>query len=114
MRTDLRRSLLLLCAVSLPWTSITRVAAQDSAKQTPRVTFTRLGVPIATRQYKSESWGVVGVTVVNPGDETAEALATFGFSRDADLNFSRRIRIPPRSIRRTWVPIKLPHVSRSD
>ena len=114
MRTDLHRSLLLQCAVSLLWTSIPGVAAQDRTKQTPSVKFTRLGVPVATRQYMSESWGVVGVSVINSDDQMAEALASFRFSRDSDLSFSRRIRIPPRSIRRTWVPIKLPRVSRSD
>jgi hypothetical protein len=114
MRTDLLRRLLVVCALSMPWTLVIAIAAQDGAQQTAQVKSTRLGVPIAARQYMSESWGVVGVSVRNPGDETAEALATFGFSRDSDLSFSRRIRIPPRSVRRTWVPVKLPAVSRGN
>jgi hypothetical protein len=63
------------------------------------------------RQCVSNAWGVVGVDVVNPKGQPAEVLAACGLSRDPDLQFARQIWIPPRSIRRTWVPVKLPPIS---
>ena len=48
--------------------------------------------------------------MVNSQDQPANVLAAFGFSRDPDLQFARRIEVPAQAIRRTWVPVKLPRV----
>jgi len=86
-------------------------AAQEAAEAPVR--FSGLGTPTGLRQYMSDAWGVVGVDVVNPQDQPASVLATFGFSRDPGLQYARRIGVPPHTLRRTWVPIKLPRLPTS-
>lgn len=85
-------------------------AAQGTAGSSPPVRFSQLGGPRGLRQYVSSAWGVVGVDVINTQDQPASVLAAFGFSRDPDLQYARRVTVPARSLRRTWVPLKLPHV----
>lgn len=85
-------------------------AAQDRAGAPPPVRFSQLGGPCGLRQYVSSAWGVVGVEVVNAENQPVDVLAAFSFSRDPDLQFARRVTVPAQSVRRTWVPLKLPHV----
>ncbi len=77
------------------------------------IRFSQLGSAGGLNQYMSESWGVVGVGVVNDEDQPVDVLAAFGFSRDPDVQFARRIWIPPQTVRRTWVPVKLPRLPSS-
>lgn len=77
------------------------------------IRFSQLGSAGGLNQYMSETWGVVGVGVVNDEDQPVDVLAAFGFSRDPDVQFARRIWIPPQAVRRTWVPIKLPRLPSS-
>ena len=74
------------------------------------VQFNQLGAPSGLRQYVSDAWGIVGVEVLNNEQQPVDMLAACGFSPDPDLQFARRIIVPPRAIRRTWVPVKLPEV----
>jgi hypothetical protein len=74
------------------------------------VRFHQLGAPSGLLQYVSEAWGVVGVDVINGEDQAVDILAACAFSPDPDLQFVRRVSVPARSIRRTWVPVKLPEI----
>ncbi len=98
---------------SFPLVYVWLLAAASATAQEPAgspVHFSRLGTPRGLRQYMSEAWGVVGVDVVNPQAQPVGVLAAFAFSRDPDLQYARRIDIPPHAIRRTWVPLKLPRL----
>lgn len=75
-----------------------------------KVRFSRLGASYGLRQYVSNAWGVVAVDVKNAGDQPAEMLATFSHSRNSAEQYARKIWTPPHSLRRTWVPIRIPRV----
>lgn len=103
----------LACGCLMSWVCLAatiQARAQGPSGASAPIRFSRLGSPSGANQYTSESWGVVGVDVVNSQAEPAEVLAAFGFSRDPDLQFARRIRIPAHAVRRTWVPVKLPRL----
>ena len=97
-------------AVCCLFAAAVAAAAQGFAGPPQPVRFSRLGSPCGLRQYMSEAWGIVGVDVVNPQDQPVNVLAAFGFSRDPDLQFARRVGVPAHAVRRTWVPIKLPRL----
>lgn len=102
-----------ICGWLLTWAWLAAAGpafAQGGAESAPPLRFSDLGSSCGLNQYMSEAWGVVGVSVVNTEDQPAEVLAAFGFSKDPDLQFARRIWVPAQTLRRTWVPLKLPRV----
>jgi len=101
----------LFIAILLLVTPKTTGAEDD---QSGSITFDRLGAAIGLRQYYSDTWGIVGLDLENPRDEAAEVLAVFGFTPDAERQYARVIRLPPRTIRRTWAPLRLPSVNKTD
>jgi len=100
------RVLLGCAALALVGGACIRTEGADSKK----VRFNRLGAAHGIRQYMPDAWGVVGVDIVNPGDEPAKVVASFGYSRNPAEQFGREIWTPPHTIRRTWVPIRVPHI----
>jgi hypothetical protein len=64
------------------------------------------------RQYVCESWGVVGVDVLNRSDESTQVLASFRTPGIPDVEFARRIEVPPQAVRRCWVPVRIPRMPR--
>ena len=109
MRANLLFGPLLCC---IPLISVGNGFAQRADDEDDSIQFARLGTARGMRQYVSETWGVVGVDLINPANEQGEVLATFRTRRIPDIEFARRIQVPARSIRRTWVPIKVPKASR--
>jgi len=75
------------------------------------VRFSRLGAAHGIRQYVSDAWGVLAADVSNASDEPVEVMAIFSRSRTSPEQYARRIWTPPHSLRRTWVPIRIPRVS---
>lgn len=63
---------------------------------------------VGVRQFKRGSWGVAGVELVNPRDETASVVTGLYFDGDPMTQFSRRVRVPAHAIRRTWIPVQSP------
>lgn len=105
-----------ICGWLVTWGSLTvtgHACAQEASRAAAPIRFSQLGSPCGLNQYMSQAWGVVGVSVVNNEDQPVDVLAAFGFSPDPDLQFARRIGIPSRAVRRTWVPIKLPRLPSS-
>lgn len=96
---------------SLLLASVLGPHALQAAEATPPVRFRQLGVPAGLYQYVSGAWGVVGVEISNAGDQPADVLAACAFSPDPDIQFARRVGLPPRTKRRTWIPVQLPHVT---
>ncbi len=82
----------------------------QATEPTAPIRFRQLGVPAGLYQYVSGAWGVVGVEIINAEDQPVEVLAACAFSPDPDIQFARRVGIPPRTKRRTWIPVQLPHV----
>jgi len=91
-------------------TAAAQVRAQAASESASPVRFSQLGASAGLNQYMPQAWGVVGVSVVNQEDQPVDVLAAFGFSRDPDLQFARRVWVPPHAERRTWVPVKLPRL----
>ncbi len=87
---------------------VTALNCSPLRAQDEPVRFERLGAAEGARQYRGGRWGVVGVDVSNKSNEAADVLASFGFEEDAKLRYARKIWIPPKSVRRTWAPIKIP------
>jgi hypothetical protein len=81
-----------------------------AAESRSLVQFHQLGAPSGLRQYVSGAWGIVGVEVLNSEDQPVDVLAACGFSPDPEMQFARRIIVPPRALRRTWVPVRLPEI----
>ncbi len=82
-----------------------------SAAQTPEeeshVSF-YMGGPAGIRRLRPETWGLLGVNVVNAGDRPAELLATLYFAEEANLQYARRLWVPARSRRYSWCPVFAP------
>ncbi|TVS18145.1 MAG: hypothetical protein EA424_11440 [Planctomycetaceae bacterium] len=83
----------------------------QGAEPVAPVRFRQLGVPAGLYQYVSGAWGVVGVEIVNAEDQPVDVLAACAFSPDPDIQFARRVGLPPRTKRRTWIPVQLPKIS---
>src|SRR4051794_9928258 len=77
--------------VSSLWLAVAPCAAQSSG---PRRTATDLVPGVSV--FVPERWGIVGVTVANPGDAPAEVVSSHYFPGDPDLQFARRLWVPPR------------------
>ncbi len=67
-----------------------------------------MGFADGSRRYRSGSWGVVGVSAINPTDEAAELLAVVYFADDPTLQFGRKIWVPAQSILKSTCPIRIP------
>jgi hypothetical protein len=78
-----------------------------SAQEGP-IRFERLGAAEGARQYRGGRWGVVGVDITNASDEPAEVMASVGLEEDGTLRYARKIWVPPKSLRRTWAPLRIP------
>jgi len=97
--------LFLACAVV-----VGAIGLQAIGADTHEVRDLRLGAPHGLRQYVSDTWGVVAVDVRNVGDQPAEVLASFFHSHNSAEQYARKIWTPPHSLRRTWVPIRIPRL----
>ncbi len=60
--------------------------------------------------YRPEKWGLINVGMRNPQDHEVDVLATTYFVGDPNLQYGRRVWLPPRSRRVTWHPIRMPRL----
>ncbi len=58
--------------------------------------------------YAPEHWGLLRIHLTNPSDEPAEVLCTTYLGENSELQFGRRVWVPPQSRLQTWHPILLP------
>lgn len=104
------------CGWLLTWGCLAatgQALAQDTSRTSSPIRFSELGSPCGVNQYMSDAWGVVRTSVFNTADQSGDVLAAFGFSTDPEWQFARRVWVPAHALRRTWVPVKLPHLSPS-
>ncbi|NLF71604.1 MAG: hypothetical protein GX575_21440 [Candidatus Anammoximicrobium sp.] len=101
------------CGWILAWVSLAAtgpLSASQASESAAPIRFSQLGAPAGLNQYMPQTWGVVAVSVVNTEEQPVDVLAAFGFSRDPDIQFARRIWLPPQAVRRTWVPVQPPRL----
>ena len=60
--------------------------------------------------YRPEQWGLINIGMRNPQDHEVDVLATTYFVGDPNLQYGRRVWLPPRSRRVTWHPIRMPRL----
>ncbi len=60
------------------------------------------------RRYSPDTWGIVRFNIVNPTDEPAEALTVTYFPGDPNLQYGRKLWVPPHSRRSSWYPVLPP------
>lgn len=108
-------ALLIWCAAILPAQPCGAQSAGDapfaapSAQTQASPPLPALGQSIRTAgigQYVRNRWGIVGVDLTNRTDQAADLLSVLFFPDNPDLQFSRQIRIPLRSVRTTWFPLR--------
>ncbi|MGQ0635121.1 MAG: hypothetical protein ACT4QC_10955 [Planctomycetaceae bacterium] len=61
--------------------------------------------------YAPGRWGILHLQLANRRDEPAELVCTAYFDSDPNLQYGRRVWLPPQSQVRTWHPILLPQLS---
>src|SRR4051794_23389858 len=67
-------------------------AAETTAPTTPF--YSKVDGWPALGTFSPGRWGIVGLTVVNPGPQQVELLSTENFSGDPGLQFARQIWMP--------------------
>ena len=60
------------------------------------------------RRYESDAWGVIGVEGVNNQERDINALVAVYFDDRPFLQFARKLWIPAKSRRASWIQVKLP------
>ena len=66
------------------------------------------GKPTGARRYCPERWGIVAVDSSNSTDSPQEILALVYFTDDPASQYARRLWVPSRAVRRSWMPIRFP------
>jgi hypothetical protein len=66
------------------------------------------GWPAGMGRYCPQRWGIVAVDSSNSTDHPQEILALLYFTNDPALQYARRSWVPPRAVRRSWMPIRFP------
>jgi hypothetical protein len=84
----------------------TIVAAEDRVD--PRPSISRWGTPAGIQCYIPDTWGIVSVDLINPTESPVEPLATLYFDGIPNVQYARRIWVPPQARRATWCPVRIP------
>jgi hypothetical protein len=59
----------------------------------------------AMRRYEPNTWSALGIEGVNRSDEGQDGMMSIYFDEDTDRQYARRMWVPGRSIRRSWLPV---------
>jgi len=87
------------------------VAAEESPGEAAVVSAS-VGPAAGIRRLRPETWGLVGLNVLNGGDQPADVLATMYFSGDPSFQYARQLWVPARSKRYSWCPLFPPSSTR--
>lgn len=89
-----------------------RLAAQDAAEPPAsgggEMTIKSNVNNSVIHQHRVGAWSVLGVNSSNHGDEESEGLISAFFADEPFRQYARRVWVPPRARRSTWLPIRLP------
>lgn len=102
--------------------AFTRQAGQESqsrpnpqstgAKAASQPTIRGLNNSLGFREHRPGQWSYINPEIRNPGEEEAHLEVVAFFAVSQNRKFARRIRVPPRSVIRTSLPIRIPPLSR--
>ena len=100
------RLIVCLSLVSVSESQPSVCSAQDTARTAPRVTLP-IGAAGLSR-YSPQSWGIVGVDLINPAGEPADVLVVMYFADEPSVQYARCFWVPPRAKRSSWCPVLPP------
>ncbi|MDH3717196.1 MAG: hypothetical protein OES79_03655 [Planctomycetota bacterium] len=86
--------------------ALATIVAPPAGGQDPRLT--RHDAPAGTGRFRPGKWGMVGVNVINPRDKEVRLLVTTHFQDRPHLQYGRQLWLPPRSRRKSWIPVQIP------
>lgn len=89
-------------AGKLPAQSTTETSAEEQPKASLTV------APAGARRYVSGKWSTVAVNGLNKTDEDAEETVIVMLGDDSSQQFARRVWVPARSRRQSWMPLLIP------
>ena len=89
------------------------LCAAEVADEVPVGSY-HFGGPTGIRRNRPGTWGIVAVDVRNTGDRPGEVLLSMYFAEDPNLQYARRLWVPPRARRYSWCPILPPDSIRAD
>lgn len=62
-------------------------------------------------RYALKTWGTLAAVVTNPASEPREYIIALSFDLEPDIQFCRRVWMPPASRRKTWLPLRAERLS---
>ncbi len=86
--------------------------AQEGQK--PKTSVLQRTSPAGIRRFRPGAWGVTGIEVVNHRDQPTEVVTGLYFDNNPMTQFSRRVWLPGKSTRMTWVPALPPDDGRTE
>src|SRR5689334_2069643 len=86
--------------------SLNALAGEPTREKAPF--FTKVDGRPALGTFSPGRWGVVGLTLANPGDREANLLSAESLSGNANLQFGRHTWVPSQSQRTLWLPVRPP------
>jgi hypothetical protein len=94
------------------WAVLLALACQAAGAQDPVDRPVLKGVgPVGTQATLTESWGTLGFTLTNPTDRDVEARVLTFYADAPGRQFGRDVRVPARSVLRSWSCIGPPSAS---
>jgi hypothetical protein len=66
------------------------------------------GFPSGVSRYEPGAWASLGIQALNRTDADAKPLLAVYFGPDEQTQFARQVWVPPHSMRKTWLPVRLP------
>lgn len=64
--------------------------------------------PAGVGRYEPDQWASLGVQAGNTTESDGEALVAVYFGKDPQTQFARRMWVPAKSVRKTWMPVRIP------
>ena len=80
------------------------IVGQEPDKASVHVT----AFPSGFGRYEPGQWSSLGIQASNTTDADVEAMLAIYFDKDSHTQYARRLWIPAKSTRKTWLPVRAP------
>jgi hypothetical protein len=101
MKQSIRHGMRILL---LALTSLTAPMFAQSSKTPVKIT----AFPSGISRYEPGEWASIGVQASNSTDAEANPLLVVYFGQSEQIQFARQMWLPPKSLRKTWMPVRVP------
>ena len=64
--------------------------------------------PSGVGRYEPGQWASMGIQASNLTDADANPMISVYFGENSQTQFARKVWLPPKSTRKTWLPVRLP------